>query len=489
MTVFDEDPLRQRVWCSPLLLTFGLAFVSTLSGCAERPAHQNFVLVMADDLGWGDVHYNGNELLQTPSIDEMSRSGLRFDRFYTAPTCSQTRASVLTGRNSRRFGVDSANVGHLTASEATLAEILRAKGYATGFFGKWHLGALTPDERDGHRGGSPDHYSAPWQHGFDVTFATEARVPTFNPVGWQGDSRIGRSSYWIGEARRATATDDMRGDDSRILMNRVIPFIRNAVEAGDPFFAVVWFHAPHEPVRADPHDTSYAHIDDPVKRAYYTVVSAMDGQIGRLRSELRALDIERNTLLVFNSDNGPAVGVGSAGKLRGTKSTLLEGGIRVPAVMEWPGHIKPRISKVPASTDDLFPTILDLAGIEAPRGRPIDGVSLRSVIEGTSAERQKPIGFWLRGDQAWIEGRFKLVVSNRGRRIGLFDVVADPRERRNLSGVERARVGEMRSALDSWRKSVRASRIGTDMLERTRREKTTNTTRSSDVSPLPQSRP
>jgi len=153
----------------------------------ENQTRPNIILVMADDLGWGDVAYNGNPTVLTPELDRMAEEGIRLDRFYAgAPVCTPTRASVLTGRNAYRSGVIWAGEYPLPSSEKTLAEALKEDGYDTGFFGKWHLGTMTKTEKDGYLGG-PDHpeaYGPPWEHGFDTSFATEINVPTYNPQVW-----------------------------------------------------------------------------------------------------------------------------------------------------------------------------------------------------------------------------------------------------------------------------------------------------------------
>jgi arylsulfatase A-like enzyme len=239
-----------------------------LPACAaDRP---NIVLMMADDLGWGDTGYNGHPTLKTPHLDEMAKAGLRLERFYSgAPVCSPTRGSCLTGRHPFRYGVFSANVGHLPAEELALPELLGKLGYATGHFGKWHLGTLTKTVKESNRGGPRgiEHYSPPWENGFDVCFSTEAKVPTWDPMVtrkgagnfWepienQADAVAYGTHYWTGEGKQAT--ENLRGDDSRIIMDRAIPFVREAAKSETPFFAVIWFHAPHLPVVAGPKYTA-----------------------------------------------------------------------------------------------------------------------------------------------------------------------------------------------------------------------------------------
>ena len=342
---------------------------------------------MADDLGWGDTGYNGHPLIQTPNLDTMAVMGLVFNRFYAAsPVCSPTRGSVLTGRHPYRYGVYYANVGHLPEQELTLGEILKEHGYHTGFFGKWHLGTFTRTEKDSNRGGRveyDDDYSPPWLHGFDVVFSTESKVPTYDPMlkpkqGYQetwwdpvatsaGAEAYG-TAYWVSNGRKET--ENLLGDDSRVIVDRVIPFIRDSVEAESPFFAVVWLHSPHLPVVASDTDRTDFEKLDKYAQHYYGSIKAMDREIGRIRQSLIELGTSQNTLLWVTSDNGPerrhyyGDTPGSTGELRGAKRSLYEGGIRVPGVIEWPGYIKAgRTTNVAAVTSDILPTVLDILGI------------------------------------------------------------------------------------------------------------------------------
>jgi arylsulfatase A-like enzyme len=463
--------------------------IARLEGAeATRP---NVILCMADDMGWGDVAYNGHPAIKTPNLDAMARSCLRFDRFYAPTVCSPTRGSCLTGRHPYRYGIFTANVGRLPTGERTVAEALKGLGYVTAHFGKWHLGTLTNDIQDGRRGGrDPSVFSPPWLHGFDVSFSTEQAVPTWDPM----KDQPFLTRYWTGPGR--FATDNLDGDDSRVIMDRAIPFIRGAVGSRKPFLAVIWFHAPHEPVRAgDAYRAMYA--DRPVKEQhYYGCITALDEQVGRLRRELRDLGVADNTMLWFCSDNGPegqaGRAPGSAGPFKGRKRDLWEGGIRVPGMLEWPAVVKgPRVVSIPCVTTDYLPTVLDYLGITLGPPRPIDGISLRPLIEGVMAERPAPIGFEFGNMAAWIDNRYKLVALLRGGgsdadedgrpavpsekatrktqdgtkavvKLLLFDIIADPKEETDLSADQPARVESMRARLEDWRRSCRRSLAGGD---------------------------
>ncbi|MCP5116650.1 MAG: sulfatase-like hydrolase/transferase, partial [bacterium] len=347
---------------------------------AERP---NIVLMMADDLGWGDVGFHGNRVIRTPELDRMAAGGLEFERFYAgAPVCSPTRGSAISGRHPFRYGVYFANEGHMRAAELTLAELLRDAGYRTGHFGKWHLGTLTKTLKESNRGG-PDgvaDYAPPWENGFEVAFSSEAKTPTYDPmwkpkadapsIGWDwirdlADAEPYGTHYWREDGR--VVKDNLRGDDSRVIMDRAVPFIERSAGQGRPFFAVIWFHSPHLPVVAGPEHAGMYKQYSSYERNYYGTITAMDEQVGRLRHTLRNAGVARDTMVWFCSDNGPegqqGKAPGSAGPFRGRKRSLYEGGIRVPGLVEWPATVKPGgKTDFPAVTSDYLPTILEVVG-------------------------------------------------------------------------------------------------------------------------------
>ncbi len=451
---------------------------------AERP---NVVLIMCDDLGWGDVGFNGNRADLTPHLDAMARSGLKFNRFYAqSPVCSPTRGSCLTGRHPYRYGIYFANTGHLKSAELTLAEILRDHGYQTGHFGKWHLGTLSKTVRDSNRGGPGGvaHYSPPQANGFNVCFATEAKVPTFDPM-WKPlgkdrkawDAMPDKSQavsygtrFW--DAAGQAVTDDLDGDDSQVIMDRAIPFVQAAVEQEQPFLAVIWFHTPHLPVVAGERHRAGYRDRDVHARNYFGCIMALDEQVGRLRAELQRLGVQQNTMLWFCSDNGPegsAAAPGSAGPFRGRKRSLYEGGVRVPGLLEWPGHVKPGDqTDFPAVTSDYLPTILDVLEIPYPDSRPLDGISLLPMLKGSMIERPKPIGFQSRELVALSDNRFKLIgrESSNEHDWELYDLIQDPSETTNVAGTHSAVVKRMVAALRTWQRSCAASDRGDDYVSR-----------------------
>jgi len=483
LLIMKEYGMRTSRWWSLAALSLMLFGLVLSAPAQSRP---NIVLLMADDLGWGDVGFNGGTIIQTPHLDAMAEAGLTFNRFYAAaPVCSPTRGSCLTGRHPYRYGIPFANEGHLKAGEWTLAELLQNLGYQTGHFGKWHLGTLSPDYSGKKNRGGSEHYATPGMNGFDEWFSTEFAVATWDPYDPE-NAHLGknmpydtRALYWHnGE----NVTGGLEGDDSRIIMDKAIPFIENAARSGDPFFTVIWFHAPHQPVIGGPeYRAKYAQYDEEAQH-YYACVHALDDQVGRLRATLRELGVADNTMLFFCSDNGPegdvAEGrtVGSAGPFRGRKRSLFEGGIRVPGVLEWPARVKPgTATDYPAVTSDYLPTLLDVLGVQMPDARPVDGLSLLPVIDGERTARPAPIGFETIGGTgalmsrtspriALIENRYKLLtdMTETGEEDLLYDLQEDRAETTNLATSMPDQVRVMKKYLGTWRESCTTSARGDD---------------------------
>jgi len=470
----------------------------------ERP---NIILVMSDDQGWGDVGYNGNRVLKTPHLDAMARESIRFDRFYAgAPVCSPTRGSCITGRHPHRYNIPWAGEYPLPAGEITLAEALKGCGYATGHFGKWHLGGLSRTVKQSYFAGpvDPATYSPPWDNGFDECFSTESMVPTYNPYYHLGGDfgtdeyrhlqtepvvrgqRSGgfrwRDHYWTGPGQ--IVDQWLEGDDSTIIMDRALDFIARKAAARTPLLALVWFHTPHTPIVAGDDDRKpYADQSMPAQH-WYGCISAMDRQIGRLRRELRRLDIADNTLVWFCSDNGPSYihDHNSAGPFRGKKATLYEGGIRVPAILEWPARLsKPRVVSAPCCTSDFYPTLLGILGATVPGQPPLDGIDIMPIIEGKTTHRPVPIAFQApikkkisplaepgTKQLALSDNRYKLMSVNGGKTYVLYDLIDDPGETKNLAPDKAEVVARMKTVLDKWIASCRRSAAGEDYAQQSR---------------------
>ena len=442
----------------------------------ERP---NFILCMADDQGWGDTGYNGHPLLKTPVMDEMARTGLRFDRFYAAAAvCSPTRGSVMTGRHPNRFGCFA--WGHtLRPQEITIAEALKKAGYTTGHFGKWHIGSVRADGT-----------ASPGNSGFDEWFSS----PNF----YENNPLFSHNGKVI----------ETKGESSDVTAGLAMDWIGKVAKGKKPFLAVVWFGNPHSPhVAVDKFKKMYSDQPDGVAH-FFGESTAMDAALGKMRSGLRKLGIADNTVLWYCSDNG-SLPKGSSGGLRARKGSLYEGGIRVPAVLEWPARVKAnRITYINANTSDIYPTLLELADVALPKNQPrLDGISLAPLLRGEKQVRKQPMGFWtyhnrgygrharrmlealrqeqldgnqqpaapegqighfhpadnLPGHSAWIEGDYKLhripVKKNATQfNYELYHLVNDPKESNNLLNEDKSRLpkrfARMKADLVTWQQSV-----------------------------------
>jgi len=428
-----------------------------LGGCAgparrlaERARNLNIILCMTDDQGWGDVSYNGLKQIQTPALDAMAAGGVRFNRFYAAhPSCTPTRASVMTGRHPNRMGAFWPGKP-LRKEEMTIAQVLKRAGYATGHFGKWHLNGVS-----GPGKWIPDSDPlAPRNMGFDESFSVSNYFETDWTFSHNG------------------VPEKVEGDGSDAIVEAALKFIEKNARQNKPFLAVVWYGSPHVPHKPLPKDLKKAGGS-----AYYGELVGVDRSMGTLRKGLRRLGIADNTMVWFCSDNGgwldPAdpSAHGSNGPLRGRKGELWEGGIRVPGLIEWPARIRrPIVTDVPVSTSDIYPTIVDLLKIQVPdQVEPLDGISLVPLLEGRMKERPGPIGFWALGfGLAWSDNRYKLIQKRNGP-WELYDIQVDISEKNDLAAEHPEIVERMRAELENWRQSVQRSLKGEDYEDRAAR--------------------
>ena len=477
---------------SKSIIITGAAIMGTpILNAGERP---NIILCMCDDLGWGDVGYNGNKIIKTPSLDKMAAEGVKFDRFYAAaPVCSPTRASCLNGRHPYRTGIFFANTGILRPEEITIAEILKDQGYSTGHFGKWHLGTFTKTEKDANRGGEkyPELYNPPTLHGFDTFFSTESKVPTWDPMikpakfTGEGNKRFGWNYIKPGEESepfgtfywtpKGKVTENLKGDDSRVIMDRVIPFIEKNAKEGKPFLTVIWFHTPHLPCVAGPKFAEMYKDQDFQMQQFAGSITAMDEQMGRLRDKLKELGINDNTILWFTSDNGPEgsdSAPGSAGNHKGRKRSLHEGGVRVPGLMTWPNKVKkPMVIETPVVTCDYLPTVVDALGISMPKNaNKLDGISIIPLLEGKELKRPTPIGFASKGQVAFNDVQYKYYQKKPGAQIELYDILKDPYEKTNIADQHPEVVAKFKKGFGTWYNSCKESfegkEYGTESLKK-----------------------
>ena len=480
------SPLSRRDFLGSVGLgALATACATSAKAPGTRAACPNVVLCMADDQGWGDVAYNGHPLLKTPNLDEAAAAGLRFDRFYAAaPVCSPTRGSVMTGRHPNRFGCFSWGYT-LRPEEVTLPEALKRAGYVTGHFGKWHLGSVEKGSSVNPGASGFDEWLSAWNF-FDI------------------DPILSREGNAV----------QCRGDSSTVTVDAAIEFMRNHAGGDRPFLAVVWFGSPHNPHRALEEDRApYAALDE--KRQHFLgEITGMDRAFGKLRGALHDLDIRDNTILWYCSDNGGLPELGSTGG-RGHKSELYEGGLRVPAFIEWPERLRqPRKTSIVCVTSDIYPTLLDIAGVQVEYQPTLDGVSLVPLLSGAMTARPNPVGFWVHpnkgrptpshvlmtellaaqqagrevahrdmagvhagvvdassapypGHAAWLDWPWKLhkiPVEGKGGEssLELYNLAVDPEESRNVASTFPDRVSVMRHALEAWQASVARSLNGDD---------------------------
>lgn len=444
----------------------------------KRP---NILLIMSDDQGWFDVGFNGNKEIKTPHSDFLASQGVILDRFYSASAvCSPTRASVMTGRNPERIAVPHANMGHLDKAEITLAEVLKKEGYATGHFGKWHLGTFTTTEKDANRGGNPKeriHFTIPSEHGYDDYFSTESKVPTYNPMqqpvtfqkneslqmGWNSRSDKSETTYFgtaYWETGNKKVTENLEGDDSKLIMDHLLHFIDKSKENRKPFFSTVWFHTPHLPVVTNQKYRSLYPNKTQYEQNYLGAITALDEQLGRLWAYLEKIGEAENTIIFYCSDNGPEEKTpGSAGVFRADKRDLYEGGVRVPAFVVWKGKLKGgKKIDAPMVTSDYFPTVLNALNLPLPANRAYDGKNIWNLINENDAKRNQPIGFILSNKHSWVTDQYKLISVDNGKTYELYDLIKDKSEQHNIISSEPDIAAKMKQELDVWLKDIRAER-------------------------------
>lgn len=490
---------RQQRCSTAVVIVALLIAMSVPTKASESP---NIILLMGDDHGWDETGYNGHPHLKTPVLDEMAAAGLRLDRFYSAhPSCSPTRGSVMTGRHPNRYGTFTPGCS-IRPEEVTIAHLLSKAGYLCGHFGKWHLGPV--------KASSPTN---PGAMGFDKWLSHD-NFFELNPV----------------FSRNGGDPQKFEGESSEIVIAETIKFLASAQQNNKPFFTVVWFGSPHEPYSGLEKDLAL--YDDlpaeyskkqvrltsnetgrPTKRPLrdvlrerYAEITAMDRSIGQLRDWLKQEGLRDNTLVWYCGDNGtPGDGIVTS-PYRGQKGNMYEGGIRVPGVIEWPARFsKAAASTVNSVTSDILPTLCKLTGTTLP-DRPLDGIDITPVFDGTMTERPSPIGFWsfdakadakntpyidaelqrgttplvkmmgdiytrnfknfhhptivdddFAGSRVLLGNQYKLIVnSKRGGepRSELFDLQNDPGETKNLVGTKPSVAAEMQKQLKDWQRSV-----------------------------------
>jgi arylsulfatase A-like enzyme len=386
--------------------------------------------MVVDDMGWGDVGYHGSEIA-TPNIDALAASGVNIDRAYNFPICSPTRAALMTGRNPLQYGIDAPleNDAMLPANLKLLPEYLREQGYQTWMVGKWHLGmarvSAMPNARGfdsfyGFLGGFVDFYTHTYFGGLD----------------WQRDGKSLREE--------GHATDLLTKEALRLLDQN---------KGNKPFFMYLTYNAPHIPLQYPPGaDGTYASIKNPDRRVYAQMLTHLDSRIGAVMDRLKRLGIAENTIVVFMSDNGGSPDLGSSnGALRGGKGSIHEGGVRVPAMLSWPGKLKPsKLASEPIFTQDWLPTLLESVGISYDKAA-FDGQSRWPALNASGlSTATKPVIIGSPRGKAVYSWPFKLVRMAGSGQSGdaLYNVVDDPLEKTDIASTNPALVNRLGGVLD-----------------------------------------
>jgi len=433
------QPMRAASVTLPVTLFFAsgaAALASPSSPGAATPSQPalasgqqpNVVILLADDLGYGDLSCYGAPLISTPRLDAMASEGVQMESFYVQPRCSPTRAALLTGLTPQRMGIFTAlsqwSEYGMSSSEVTVAEMMLGAGYRTGYFGKWHLGD-SPSQLP--QGQGFEHYlTSPWGHLAEPNAYVDSTSPVWE---WEPDARLSTDRF--------TA--------------RTLDFINESVQLDAPFLAVLAYSTPHVPAISSPAFEGVS-ADG---REYGDAVEELDHSAGQVLDLIDSLGIEDDTLVIFLSDNGPAgpfnpYQAGSTGGLRGAKGSTFEGGIRVPFIAKWPSRIPAGLLLNDLGADvDLTPTILEAANIAAPPQVSFDGVSLLSTITGGQPASPRAL---FRGAGLSLDairfGQWKL------RQGELFNLVTDPTETTDVSAQFGGIAALLQADLDNFRADV-----------------------------------
>jgi arylsulfatase A-like enzyme len=457
-----------------LFLAVGPAHAADAPPSPDR--RPNVLVILADDLGWGDLSCYGNRTVSTPQLDRLAGEGLRFTQYYAAaPICSASRCGILTGQDPGRWritGYLQTRAGNRECGQAdfldprapTLPRTFRAAGYATAHLGKWHLG------------GGRDVVDAPRfaAYGYDLGLGTYESPEPAAPLGRE-------TMPW---EKRLEPGQVPRHERTRWMVDQVLAFLD--AHRDRPCFVNLWLDDVHTPFRpsADQRAAVSSDAADPVRAAFGAVLAETDRQLGRLLAGLRERGIEGQTLVLFAGDNGPEPSFDHArtGGLRGMKWSLYEGGIRVPLIARWPGVLPAgRVDETSViGAVDLFPTLCALCGIDPPPGASLDGQDRSAVLRGTPSIRGEPL-FWQYGRKpgsesgeargllgfpypkepgarspnlAVREGPWKLLVNDDGNGAELYNLVDDPHEAHDRAADDPERARRLAARVLGWRRTL-----------------------------------
>ncbi len=438
--------------------------VSSRAGelAGSRP---NIILVMTDDQGYGDLACHGHPFLKTPHLDRLHTQSTRFTDFHVSPTCAPTRAALMSGRSAFANGVTHTILERerMTLEATTIAEVLQSAGYATGIFGKWHLGDEDPYQ--------------PENRGFDEVFIHGAGGIGQNFVGTQSDAP--GTTYFAPIIKHNGVFEQADEYCTNVFFKQALGWIRE--NRDQPFFAYIPTNAPHGPFLVeDKYQAPYRDQCSAKSAAFYGMIANIDENMGLLMQKLDEWNLADNTLLIFMTDNGSSAGTFNAG-MKGKKNSPHEGGSRVPLFLRLPGRIEPGVDVDGLARHvDLFPTLAEIAGAELPADLKLDGRSLLPLIEDPQAEwpdrrqffhlgrwsKAGAEGNWGKGNSDPDQAKYKgfAVRTEQWRLVGdeLYDIREDPGQTTDVSGKHPEVVAGLREAYDAWWSEVRPLMVNED---------------------------
>ena len=440
MTNLQATTMRRLL---PLIVwTLGLLFAAEARADDKQPVKKklNVIFILADDLGWGDLACYGHPHIKTPNLDKLAKKGMRFTQFYTtSPVCTPSRASFMTGRHPQRFNIHHADLPETTPryplplDAVTLVRLMRQAGYVTSHFGKWHLG-------------EPPHTGMPRKHGLDHFFGSMGGRPSSS---WTKFARYDDAQFFLNEQPAKTYP----GYATDVLTDHVLKYLDDVGKKDQPFYMNLWYHSPHEPLSPKVKQAALYEKFPLKEKVYYGSVSNLDYNIGRVLQKLAELGIEENTLIIFSSDNGPellmnAFSAGSAGILRGKKTQLWEGGVRVPFIVALSGIVPAdKTSEQVASALDFLPTICEWTGTKGPAKDKLDeGMSLAPYLKGKAMTQSRTL-YWEShigqrggppsGTLVIRDGDWKLHIWQKENKRALYNLAMDIGESKDVGGAQK----------------------------------------------------
>jgi len=428
-------------------LFFGIRSWSPLVAVAQQPSRPHILYIMADDQGWKDVGFHGSDI-RTPNLDRLAASGARLEQFYAQPMCTPSRAALLTGRYPHRYGlqtlvIPSAGTYGLATDEWLLPQALKEVGYKTAIVGKWHLGHA-------------DRQYWPRQRGFDYQYG-----PILGEIDY-----FTHSAHGVVDWYRDNEVLEEEGYVTNLLGQDAVKLI-DEHDSNTPLFLYLAFTAPHAPYQAPEADLAqYQNISDPNRRAYAAMITVMDTQIGEVLNALERNGMRDNTLIVFQSDNGGPRSARVTGEVdtsggmipadngpyRDGKASLYEGGTRVVALANWPGHIPAgSVVNQPMHIVDMYQTLTKLVGAPISNSKPLDGVDVWPALSGGNAFPRRTVVYGVEPFRAALrEGDWKLVwQASLPSKTELFNLAQDPAEENNLAGQNRRIVSRLKGQIET----------------------------------------